>query len=498
VAEYIQRFEEAMSLMQMDYPGLSEPYFISSFIAGLKEGIKYYLIPHNPQTLCETYWKAKELEKGILLKKSLLSTPSSYSKSQLFSNPTLHPKIANPAHPSSTTKPPPTTQPNTPNTTKQILLKPREPEKCWGCHQPWTPKHKFSCKFWRAVNAMSMEPNDWLAVEQQMEEENHVLLQEETTSPPPQLLMISSHAVHGTVSAATFSLLVTIGGKKGVALIDSGSTYSFIDCTFASKTSCSITATTSRKVKVAGGGSLDSCAITRPTAYFIQQQDFHGQFRLLQLKGQDLIIVFDWIKAHSPISLDLRDDNRQLTIHKQVTQPTVFKDFTSPPAKPVINTAKLEKLCRTETLGYVIQINMIRPIHEAPASYDVLPGLSALLREFEAIFAGTNTLPPPRPQDHEILLKPDNKPPNVKPYRVPYKQKDEVEKLIHTMLKDELIRPSHSPYSSLAILVRKKDVSWRLCIDYKELNSQTIKNKFPIPLIEDLLDELDGAQIFTS
>jgi hypothetical protein len=69
-----------------------------------------------------------------------------------------------------------------------------------------------------------------------------------------------------------------------------------------------------------------------------------------------------------------------------------------------------------------------------------------------------------------------------------------VEKLIQAMLKDELIRPSNNAYSSPAILVRKKDGS---CSDYRELNSQTIKNKFPIPVIEDLLDELDGATIFT-
>jgi hypothetical protein len=65
VAEYIQQFEEMMSLMQMDHSGLFEPYVVNGFITGLKEGIKHYLVPHNSRTLSDTYWNAKELEKGI-------------------------------------------------------------------------------------------------------------------------------------------------------------------------------------------------------------------------------------------------------------------------------------------------------------------------------------------------------------------------------------------------------------------------------------------------
>jgi hypothetical protein len=56
--------------MQMEYPSLTEPYFVSSFITGAKEGIKHYIISHNPQILCETYWKTNELEKEIIVKKS--------------------------------------------------------------------------------------------------------------------------------------------------------------------------------------------------------------------------------------------------------------------------------------------------------------------------------------------------------------------------------------------------------------------------------------------
>lgn len=64
-----------------------------------------------------------------------------------------------------------------------------------------------------------------------------------------------------------------------------------------------------------------------------------------------------------------------------------------------------------------------------------------------------------------------------------------MESIVDQLLHSTVIRPSLSPFSSLAILVKKKDGTWRMCVDYRQLNSETVKNKYPIPIIEVLLDE---------
>jgi hypothetical protein len=125
------------------------------------------------------------------------------------------------------------------------------------------------------------------------------------------------------------------------------------------------------------------------------------------------------------------------------------------------------------------------------------PILDVLLEQQGAIFSELTGLPPPRPYDHRIHLLPGTEPVAVRPYRYPRLQKDELERQCTAMLAQGIIRPSTSPFSAPVLLVRKADRSWRFCIDYRALNAKTSKDKFPIPVVDELLDELHGACFFS-
>jgi transposase InsO family protein len=106
-------------------------------------------------------------------------------------------------------------------------------------------------------------------------------------------------------------------------------------------------------------------------------------------------------------------------------------------------------------------------------------------------------LPPRRDVDHRIELQPFSTPPSRPAYRLSNTELDELKKQLTELLDLGFIQPSKSPYGAPVLFVKKKDGTFRMCIDYRALNRITIKNKYPLPRVDELLDRLHGAKYFS-
>jgi hypothetical protein len=106
-------------------------------------------------------------------------------------------------------------------------------------------------------------------------------------------------------------------------------------------------------------------------------------------------------------------------------------------------------------------------------------------------------MPPDRDIEFTIELQPRTAPISKRPYRMPPAELAELKKQLQELLDKGFIRPSTSPWGCPALFMKKKDESLRLCVDYRPLNAVTIKNKYPLPRIDVLFDQLVGAQVFS-
>jgi hypothetical protein len=162
-----------------------------------------------------------------------------------------------------------------------------------------------------------------------------------------------------------------------------------------------------------------------------------------------------------------------------------------------VSAEQLRSLVQKSQVARVMHLLLMQP--SSSTSEDTIPlAVQPLLSEFGHLFEEPQGLPPPRQFDHSIPLLPGAKPVNLRPYRFNPAQKDEVEKQVAQMLAQGIIQLSSSPYASPVILVLKKDLTWRFCVDFRQLNAITVKNRYPLPVIDELLDELSGSIWFTS
>ena len=144
--------------------------------------------------------------------------------------------------------------------------------------------------------------------------------------------------------------------------------------------------------------------------------------------------------------------------------------------------------------GYIYHLVRVRDTEAEPPTLHAVP----VVNEFSDVFPeDLPGLPPEREVEFGIDVIPGTQPISIPPYRMAPAELRELKEQLKDLLEKGFIRPSMSPWGAPVLFVRKKNGSLRMCIDYRQLNKVTIKNKYPLPRIDDLFDQLQGAKCFS-
>lgn len=216
----------------------------------------------------------------------------------------------------------------------------------------------------------------------------------------------------------------------------------------------------------------------------IQGHSVTADYYILPVAACQVVLGVQWLATLGPIETDYK---KLMMIFQKGGYPCTLHGMKQMGLE-VLSQKEFNNLYGTGNLFAIIPTGAQAHQESHP------PDLAHLLSTFSHVFKNPTELSPQRTCDHRITLQPDAKPVSVRSYRYPYYQKNDIERMVKELLQQGLIRPSHSPYSSPVLLVRKADGEWRFCIDYRALNNLTVKDKYPIPIIDELLDELHGAR----
>jgi len=194
--------------------------------------------------------------------------------------------------------------------------------------------------------------------------------------------------------------------------------------------------------------------------------EFLANLIVLKSSGIDVILRMDWLAGCDGV---IQCHKRSVLLTSPQGDKVEFVSDALPKGVATVNQMK------------GMQLEDIKVVCEYPDVFpEDLPGM-----------------PPDRDIEFSIDLLPDTAPISKRPYGMDVKDLSELKKQIEELLKKGFIHPSSSPWGAPVIFVDKKDGSRRMCVDYRALNDMTIKNKYPLPRIEDLFDQMRGAMIFS-
>ena len=479
VASYLSDFESLANRIV----GLSPLDLLSCFISGLKPEIRRDLLAQQPSPLSQAAGLARLQEEKLndILRLARPRHPPWQPPSNSKSDSTS-PRPAAPLLPT------PPAKPRFRHLSETELAERREKGLCFKCDERFHRNHRCKARFLLLI--ADGDDDKAIDVDDVVWEESDLL----DTTDPTQLAHLGLHAMSGVQTGRTFRVMGRIHQSPVHVLVDGGSSLNFIQTQMAHTLGLAHSASPTLKVLVGNGEELLSTQVCKGVQLEIQGHISTIDLYVINLSGPDVVLGTPWLESLGPIIMDYA----ALTMQFNVGLDTVVLKGETGPIATSISLLQLKKLTETEPTTQLFSLSIIDTTTLSPP---IVPHpntqIQSLLDRYNSLFSEPTHLPPPRFTDHSIPLIPNSGPVNVRPYRYPHAQKQEIENQISKLLASGWIQPSNSPFSSPVLLLRKKDGSWRMCVDYRALNAITVKDRFPLPTIEELLDELGSARVFT-
>lgn len=373
--------------------------------------------------------------------------------------------------------------------TEEEAAKRREKGLCYRCDEKFTRGHRCKNKQLNVVLLCEDSEEADEMEEGETQEEEAIIVSEAPSSST--LMALSMQSIVGISKGKTMKLVGTIKGQEVMILIDSGASHNFISSISASRLGLPVQQTKRYNVTVGDGYRVQGSGVCQDVELEIQGLKVLQSFYLFDLGGADIVLRVEWLESLGEVKVNWK----LLTMKIKEGDRSICLRGDPSLSKTLVSLKSILKAVNSGEQGMLIEFGEVTL--EGLDAPKVSSEIEALLKQFPEVCQPTVGLPPPRSRDHAIIIKEGEQPPNIRPYRYPHYQKSEIEKLVKEMMVAGIIRPSSSPYSSPVLLVKKKDGSWRFCVDYRSLNKITIPDKFPIPVINELFDELGSATVFS-
>jgi hypothetical protein len=328
-------------------------------------------------------------------------------------------------------------------------------------------------------------------------------------------------------------------------MFDTGATHAFVSASYVEHAKlCVRPPRYAQQVQTASGQTVP---LSGQCTFKVQLQEYRGQVTALvlddMLPGVDLILGDSWLKHHNAQlcyqskTCTLLQSGKVRTIRLGCDDTTVTPEHTmsnivqammlahAPPA--IISAKQAVKAVKQGAKAFTVIVRPCSESHHAAqtevqyaanimmctqecvrpdtatacstVAVNQYPAeVQSVLHQYNDVFAEITELPPERNITHTIPLQPGAQPPVTRMYRLSPAELEEVKRQVSDLLRKGFIEPSTSPYGAPVLFVQKKDNTLRMVVDYRQLNKITIKNRYPLPRIEDLFDSLQGARVFSS